>query len=106
MPVPSTLGSWPALVARLDAAGRPHWWSAEPALRELTTIQQLQDWTTAGNPQRADAVLGALVRLAAGHGAGDVEATLVVLAPAVARCRPARGPVPASVPRSGGADSR
>jgi hypothetical protein len=79
MPVPSTLGSWPALVARLDAAGRPHWWSAEPALRELTTIQQLQDWTTAGNPQRADAVLGALVRLAAGHGAGDVEATLVVL---------------------------
>jgi hypothetical protein len=79
MPVPSTLGSWPALVARLDAAGRPLRWSADPALRELTTTQQLQDWTTAGNPQRADEVLGALVRLAAGHGAGDVEATLVLL---------------------------
>jgi hypothetical protein len=76
---PSALGSWPALVARLDGAGRPQQWSDEPALQELTTVQQLQDWTAAGNPERADEVLGALVRLAAAHGAGDAEAALVLL---------------------------
>ena len=76
---PSVLGSWPALVARLDAAGRPQQWSDLPALWALTTVQQLQDWTAAGNPKRADGVLGALVRLAATHGAGDAEATLVLL---------------------------
>jgi len=73
------LGSWPALVARLDAAGRPGRWSTAPALRELTTVSQLRDWTAPGDPQRADDVLGALVRFAAAKGGDDTEATLVLL---------------------------
>jgi hypothetical protein len=79
MSAPSTLGSWPDLVARLDAAGQPQRWSATPALRELTTIEQLRDWTAPGDPARADEVLGALVRLAATHGGADADATLVLL---------------------------
>jgi hypothetical protein len=75
----STLGSWPELVARLDAADRPARWSTEPALQELRTVQQLQDWTTAGHPERADAVLGALVRLAAAAGGDDADAAVVLL---------------------------
>jgi hypothetical protein len=48
-------------------------------LHGLATVQQLQDWTTAGNPQRADAVLGSLVRLAAADGGGDADAVVVLL---------------------------
>jgi hypothetical protein len=37
------------------------------------------DWTTAGNPRRADAVLGCLIRLAAVDGGDDTDAVVVVL---------------------------
>lgn len=79
MSEPCMLGAWSDLVARLDVAGRPASWSQVPALSGLTTITQLQDWTASGHPERADAVLGALVRLAASRGGADSDATLVVL---------------------------
>lgn len=80
MSMPSTLGSWPALVAHLDAARRPQRWSASPELRELTTTEQLKEWTAEGTkPSRADEVLGALVRLAANHGGADADATVVLV---------------------------
>jgi hypothetical protein len=74
---PATLGSWTDLVARLDTAGRPQRWATSPALRDLTSIEQLRIWTAPGDPARADDVLGALVRLAATH--ADADATLVLL---------------------------
>lgn len=79
MSQPSTLGVWSELVDRLDTVGCPAVWSQVPALSGLTTAQQLQDWTAPGQPEKADAVLGALVRLAAAHGGDDDNAALVVL---------------------------
>jgi hypothetical protein len=76
---PNPLGDWSALVESLDVAGYPRRWSTEHRLAELTTVQQLKDWTAPGNPQRADEVLGALVRQAASEGANDPEAVVVLL---------------------------
>jgi hypothetical protein len=72
---PNPLGDWPALVERLDRAGCPQRWSAHPDLRELTCVQQLREWTEAGDRRRCDAVMGALVRLAA----ADEDAVVVLL---------------------------
>ncbi len=75
----SLLGDWSELVDRLDQANYPRRWSAQPGLAGLSSIGQLKDWTAPGQPQRADEVLGALVRMAALAGAGDSEATVVVM---------------------------
>lgn len=69
------LGNWSELVDHLDRAGCPQRWSPDPRLRGLTSVQQLREWTKAGSPQRSDAVLGALVQLAA----VDDEAVVVIL---------------------------
>lgn len=79
IPQPLLGGSWSELVARLDAAGRPEAWRREPALAALVTVQDLRDWTSSGQPERADAVLGALVRLAAAAGGNDADAVVVLL---------------------------
>lgn len=76
---PNPLGDWSELVNRLDGAGDPQRWSAEPGLAGLRTVEQLRDWTAPGQPQRADEVLGALVRLAAAAGHADAEATVVLI---------------------------
>ena len=76
---PNPLSDWSELVDRLDAAGLPQRWSTDSCLAELRTIQQLRDWTAPGNPQRADEVLGSLVRLAAAGGVGDPDAAVVLL---------------------------
>ena len=57
-------GNWPDLVARLDAAGTVRRWAAaDPALTGLTGIEHITAVTAKGaDPDRADAVLGALVR--------------------------------------------
>lgn len=80
MPDAHPLGSWPALVARLDDAGYPQRWSqTADCMAGLTSVGQLRAWTAPGDPQRTDAVLGALVRLAAARGGADTEAALVLL---------------------------
>ena len=75
MSYPNPLGEWTEVVDRLDRAGCPQKWSREPQLVALVSVQDLRDWTKAGNPQRSDAVLGALVRLAA----DDDDAVVVLL---------------------------
>ena len=74
-------GSWPDLVARLDAAGTVRRWAAaEPALTGLTGIEHITAVTAKGaDPDRADEVVGALVRLAAGDGGDDADAVLLLL---------------------------
>lgn len=71
----------PSLVRRLDVAGVPARWAAlEPPLTGLITADQLRAWTSAeSDPDRADAVLGALVRLAAVDGGNDADAVVVLL---------------------------
>jgi hypothetical protein len=73
------LGSWDELVVRLDAAGAPARWAAEPALAGLASVQQLKDWTQEGDAARSDAILGALVRHAAAVGRRDQDASMVLL---------------------------
>ena len=73
------LGDWSRLVQRLDADGIPGRWSADPRLADLRSIDELRVWTARGNPGRADEVLAALVHLAAGEGAGDHDAAIVLL---------------------------
>jgi len=77
----SLAGSWPVLVARLDAAGTvPRWAAAEPALLGLAGVGDLTGLVArGGDPDRADRVIGALVRWAAGDGGGDGDAVLVLL---------------------------
>jgi hypothetical protein len=74
-------GSWPDLVARLDAAGTVRRWAAaDPVLTGLTGIEHIAAVTAKGaDPDRADEVLGALVRLAAGDGGDDPDAVLLLL---------------------------
>jgi hypothetical protein len=73
------LGDWSQLVHRLDAAGIPGQWSGDPRLAGLRSIDELRVWTAPGNPGRADEVLAALVHLAAGEGADDHDAVIVLL---------------------------
>jgi len=78
---PSVVGSWPVLVGRLDAAGVPASWGAvEPALSGLASVEDLSSWVAPDvDRDRVDAVLGALVRLAAADGGDDRDAVLVLL---------------------------
>lgn len=73
------LGDWSLLVERLDRANYPNRWSEQAGLDGLTSIAELKDWTAPGQPQRADEVLGALVRLAASAGEGDPDAVVVLM---------------------------
>lgn len=74
------LGTWTDLVSRLDANGTPaRWAAAQPALANLHTIDELPAWRRSGNPARDDAVIGALVHLAATAGHDDPDAVLVLL---------------------------
>lgn len=74
-------GSWSALMYRLDAADTVRRWAqAETALAGLCDLSELDEVTSQrGDPDRADEVLGALVRLAAADGGDDQDAVLVVL---------------------------
>lgn len=74
-------GSWTGLVDRLDAAGTVYRWaSSEPALTGLDGVHDLAGLTARGSdPDRADEVLGALVRRAAADGGGEADAVLVLL---------------------------
>lgn len=74
-------GSWPDLVARLDAAGTVRrWTAADHVLTGLTGIENITAVTVKGaDPDRADEVVGALVRLAAGDGGDDADAVLLLL---------------------------
>lgn len=75
----TAIGSWSALVARLDAENTAARWAAKmPALRDLASVGDLAVWTQRGHRQ-ADHALGALVQLAASDGGDDPDAVLAVL---------------------------
>jgi hypothetical protein len=75
----TSIGSWSALVARLDAENTAARWAANvPALRDVASVGDLAIWTQRGHSQ-ADQVLCALVQLAALDGGDDPDAVLVVL---------------------------
>ena len=78
---PTIVGSWPALAARLDDESLlARWAAAEPALAGLTTVADLLAvWTEDGGYDRTNAVLAALVRLAAVDGGRDDVALLLTL---------------------------
>ena len=77
----SIAGSWNELVGRLDqSSALKRWALAEPALARLGSIEEFVGLTAAGAAlERADAVLGALVRTASAYGGDDPDATLVLL---------------------------
>jgi hypothetical protein len=74
-------GSWQRLAARLDAGKvLDRWAEREPALAGLTSVDDLAEATRQGGaPDRADEVLGALVRWATADGGDDPDAVLVVV---------------------------
>ena len=77
----SLAGSWPVLVARLGAAATvPRWAAAEPALTGMAGVGDLAMVLARGaDHARADAVIGALVRWAAGDAGDDGDAVLLLL---------------------------
>jgi hypothetical protein len=77
---PTIVGSWPALAARLDNAVLARWAAAEPSLAGLDSVENLLAvWAEPGCAGRTDAVLAALVRLAAVDGGRDDDALLLTL---------------------------
>ena len=72
--------SWSSLISRVQPSGiLARWAAAEPPLAGLVTLDELADVVhRPGNAARADAVLGALARLAACDGGDDVDAALLV----------------------------
>jgi hypothetical protein len=78
---PTIVGSWPALVARLDDdAVLARWAEATPELDGLTTVADLlAAWSEDGSSDRANVVLAALVGLAAVDGGRDDDALLLTL---------------------------
>jgi hypothetical protein len=78
---PTIVGSWPALAARLDDdAVLTRWAEAEPGLAGLTTVAELLAvWSEDGGSDRTNALLAALVRLAAVDGGQDDDALLLTL---------------------------
>lgn len=74
-------GSWEALLARLDrTAATERWGLVEPVLAGPVSWPQLAAELGCGSdPERADALLGALVRLAAVDGHDDGDAVLLLL---------------------------
>jgi hypothetical protein len=78
----TTLGeSWTELAQRLDARDAlTSWREREPDLAGVARAGDLMRLTAAGaDPARSDAVMGALVRLAAADGGDQPDALLVVL---------------------------
>ncbi len=78
---PTIVGSWPALAERLDDDFvLARWAATEPDLAGLATVADLLDvWTEDGGHDRTNAVLAALVRLAAVDGGRDDDALLLTL---------------------------
>jgi hypothetical protein len=78
---PTIVGSWPTLIARLEDGGvLARWADAEPDLADLTAVSDLLAvCSEAGEPDRSNAVLAALVRLAAVDGDRDEDALLLLL---------------------------
>jgi hypothetical protein len=78
---PTIVGSWPSLATRLDDEGvLVCWAAAEPDLAGLITIADLLAvWTQDGGYDRMNAVLAALVRLAAVDGGRDDDALLLTM---------------------------
>lgn len=71
------LGDWLTLSDRLDRAGTiARWVAAEPVFAGLGAVSQLPTWWRRGE---SDAVIGALVRLAAADGGDDLDAAVVLL---------------------------
>lgn len=77
----ATAGSWDALASRLtDQHTLQRWAQREPVLSDLTDLASLSQQLSAGTDrQRADDLLGALVRLAAADGCDDADAVLLLL---------------------------
>lgn len=73
--------SWPMLIERMNTLHRlSDWQRIEPALEHLQRLDDLTTVTSVGaDPARSDAVLGALVRLAAVDGGNDTDAALLVI---------------------------
>jgi hypothetical protein len=73
------IGSWPALVARLDASAvSASWGVLEPRLAGLDSVADLARVTARdAAPEDREAVFDGLVSLAAVSGAGDTDAALV-----------------------------
>lgn len=77
---PTIVGSWPALVARLDEdAVLTRWAEPEPDLAGLATVTDLLAVWSGDRGDRTDDVLSALVRLASVDGGRDDEALLLTL---------------------------
>ncbi|TYP87430.1 hypothetical protein [Blastococcus xanthinilyticus] len=78
---PTIVGSWPALAARLDGdAILVRWAATEPAFAGLSSAHDLLAvWEEDGADDRRDAVLAALLRLAAVDGGRDDDALLLTL---------------------------
>src|SRR3954454_6798115 len=76
---PTIVGSWPALAARLDDAVLARWTEGVPDLAGLTTVADLLAVWSADGGDRTNAVLAALVRLAAVDGGRDDDALLLSL---------------------------
>ncbi|WP_138757693.1 hypothetical protein [Modestobacter altitudinis] len=78
---PTIVGSWPALAARLDSGGiLTRWAAAEPALAGLSHASDfLEACSERTSHERSDAVLAALVRLAAADGGRDDDALQLLL---------------------------
>jgi hypothetical protein len=78
---PTIVGSWPTLAARLEDGGvLARWSGAEPDLAGLTNVSELVAvCSAAGDYERSNAVLAALVRLAAIDGGRDDDALLLLL---------------------------
>ena len=74
-------GSWPELVDRLESCGTwARWGQVEPALTMVCGLASLPAALARGvDRDCADALLGALVRLAAADGGDEQDAVLVVL---------------------------
>lgn len=78
---PTIVGSWPALAARLDRdLVIARWKEAEPVLADLDTVTDLVTaCSQTSDHVRSNAVLGALVRLAAVDGGRDDDALTLLL---------------------------
>jgi hypothetical protein len=78
---PTVAGSWPELVTRLDKVCQVQRWAVvEPALHAAASVADLATLTSPGaDPERSDAVCGALVRVAAGSRPDSQDAVLVLL---------------------------
>jgi len=77
----ATVGSWDELASRLtDQHTLRRWGQREAVLSDLSDLASLSQQLCAGaDRQRADALLGALVRLAAADGSDDADAVLLLL---------------------------